>query len=78
MTGTNLGAISQAWPLPCSQHAASQMKGMLESQVYEEEREEVRGLRMPLPLMCSVLTSTRWAPRRNWAGPQDLACEVAI
>lgn len=42
MTGTNLGAISQAWPLPRSQRAVSQMKAMLESQVYEEEHEEVR------------------------------------
>lgn len=66
MTGTNLGAISQTWPLPRSQHAASQMKGMLESQVSEEEREEVRGLCMPLTLMYSVeLTSTWWPPRKQ-------------
>ncbi len=42
MTGTNLAAISQAWPWPCSEHAASQMKGVVKSQVHEGEDERVR------------------------------------
>lgn len=42
MTGTNLAAISQAWPRPRSQREASQMKEVVKSQVHEEEDERVR------------------------------------
>lgn len=42
MTGTNLAAISQAWPWPGSQHAVSQMKGVVKSQVHKGEDESVR------------------------------------
>ena len=47
MTGTNLAAISQT--RACSQHAASQMKGVLRSQVHGEEDEKVR-VHEPPPL----------------------------
>lgn len=39
MTGTNLAAISQAWPR--SQHAAGQMKVVVGSQVHEGVVERV-------------------------------------
>lgn len=39
---TNLTAISQAGPWPCSLLAPRQMKDMVRSQVHEEEDEQVR------------------------------------